>query len=75
MGTKLMGRVERVGVHTATERLQVDSWPLPHSSHGGDLWFSASGSGLWALVPGVQQQVLCRRMKKMRGGTEPCVRM
>lgn len=52
MGTRLMGKVERVGVQTATERLQVDflafspflTWRQP----------LALSSGLWALIPRVQ---------------------
>lgn len=52
MGTRLMGKVERVGVQTATERLQVDFLaPSPLLTWRQLLAFS---SGLWAPVSGVQ---------------------
>lgn len=51
MGTRLMGKVERVGVQTATGRLQVGSLaPSPPLT-----WrLSALGSGLWFLGSGKQ---------------------
>jgi hypothetical protein len=52
MGTRMMGKVERVGVQTATERLQVDFLaPSPLLTWRQPLAFS---SGLWVPVPGVQ---------------------
>lgn len=51
MGTRLMGKVERVGVQTATERLQVDFLaPSPLLTWRQPLAFS---SGLWALGSGL----------------------
>lgn len=50
MGTRLMGKVERVGVQIATERLQVDFLASSPLLTRGQTW--AFSSGLWALVPG-----------------------